>query len=259
MIQQTTQQPLWLQYSRLCDLPAWDDGLNWLSGPERVECDHWRSPIRRQAWLSGRWIAKQMVCQRWSLDSESMPDISIRSIDQNGQAVRPSIEIQGVPETAYCLSITHTEKAVLVALSNTSATRVGIDLCDQKDLPDSFAQTWFTPLERQQLDSLAADPDAYPHEAVVEKTRLRTNWITKTWATKESIYKAYNRGEPFAPLQIEVFWDAKTPVCRYGDHLFGDELQLTTWNVDNHIAVSAVIVESTVGQEMETFLRESIS
>jgi 4'-phosphopantetheinyl transferase EntD len=86
----------------------------------------------------------------------------------------------------WCLSIAHTDRAALAAVSCDPATMVGIDLVRPEVLRPSFLETWFTASERQWL---AAEQ--------VER-------VAACWGVKEAVYKARQRGEGFAPRQIEI-------------------------------------------------------
>jgi len=233
---------LLIQYARLSELPRLAVEQDWLSPPEQDECGRrWRAADRRQMWLAGRWIAKQLIRQNVIGLSTRASDISIQSIDEQGRAARPRVRVGDHSQTEWCLSITHSARGVLVALATAHDTRVGIDLCERRPYPPGFTSTWFTRQEQKRLD---------PGQQEL---------IGRTWAAKESIYKACNHGEPFAPRRIEVSWDAGSTRCRYGDYVFGNELVLETWTVDNHIAVSAVVTgleESAICPRNDTFLRK---
>lgn len=218
----TQSHALLTRYARLTEWSGLSLDQNWLSHQEREECDRWRTPERRQMWLAGRWVAKQLIRQNLPDTSTHAGEITILSTNDQKRSVRPSIQIREQPQTDWCLSITHSQRGVLVALAQGSNIKVGIDICEPHSFPASFQNTWFTP--REQAAFAMGIPEL----------------VRRTWTAKEAIYKAVNQGEPFAPRQIEISWAASSIVCRYGDYIFGDELVLNTWTVDNQIAVSAV-------------------
>lgn len=212
------------RYARLSERSDHHNDLKWLSVEEERELAHWRHPIRQQAWLDGRWTCKNLIreCLDNSNEIPEFTEISILSLDEKGRAVRPQIRLAGQARP-WTLSITHSDRAILVAFSMDPNRKLGVDLCQQQCLTDRFIQTWFTSDEQKQLN---------------QHSPLN---VCRAWAAKESIYKAINRGESFAPRRIEVFWNNNTVTCRYDHYVFGDELQLESWMIDNHVAVSAEI------------------
>jgi len=211
------------------------DDLQWLNAEELQELTHWHHQERRQAWLDGRWVSKILICECLGDSGEiaGFEEIGICSLNERGRAVRPQIHLRGRAKT-WALSITHTSRGVLVAFSREPGRCLGVDLCPQQSLSQHFIQTWFTPDEQDQLGA------APPRDAC------------RVWAAKESIYKAFNRGESFAPRCIEVFWNNDAPTCRYNNYRFGDELQLESWAVDNQVAVSAEIAGSQAPDQPES-------
>lgn len=216
---QTHAHHLCTKISDCSDRPV---GLDWLSPAEYPELARCRHESRRSAWLGGRWLSKVLIGEHFPQHRARPSLISIRSIDEQVRPVRPAVSVNDHPQP-WSLSITHSDRMVLVALSATATTLVGVDLCQYRALSSSFVDTWFTPRERKGWEN------------------LETEQVCRSWAAKESIYKACNRGEPFTPRRIEVFWDADTCVCRYDDYEFGEELTIQSWTVDDHAAVMVTL------------------
>ena len=211
-----------LRYASMSNRSNHPVDLNWLNPAECSELARWRNDSRRSAWLEGRRLIKELIGDHFPQHRARPSVISICSIDEQVRSVRPTVSIDGHRQP-WPLSITHSDRMVLVALSTSASTLVGVDLCQYRALPDSFVDTWFTSRERGRWQN------------------LETEQICRSWAAKESIYKACNHGEPFMPRRIEVFWDADRCVCRYDDYEFGDELTVQNWTVDDHAAVMVTL------------------
>ena len=217
-----------LRYSNFSQ--PWEvlDRTDWLSPGEREDLQRYSHRGRRRAWLAGRWVGKQLILETFCESVESSQHFSIRSLDEWFRPTRPTVRL-GKQELPVSISITHSESSLLVALSTLPYVRVGVDLCPLRAMPSSFSQTWFTPLERGQIEQKSGGNSE------------RTREICRLWAAKEAIYKACNRGESFAPHQIEVSWDRETWLCRYHDSVLKDELRLETWEVNDQVAVFATL------------------
>ena len=199
------------------------NGLDWLSPEETVEMKRWRNARRRHAWLAGRWLTKQIICENQPKLKNKFSDLCILSTDEQGRSVRPSIRVRGRTQT-WAISISHSDTHVLVAMATRPGIGVGVDLCSHHAFSSrNFLEMWFTKRERVMMDV------------------RHTEKICRIWAAKESVYKAYNRGEPFAPRRIEVWWNQDGATCRYDNYEFGSELQLTSSRLRGHTAVTAVL------------------
>jgi phosphopantetheinyl transferase len=220
-------QTVW-RYARLDDLrPAQhDDAEEGLSDDERAELNHWRNPRRREEWLLGRVLARQLVAEELG-DSSA---IEILSRDGLGRSVRPIVTIAGQP-LPVSLSISHTRLAVLVALCAVPGVSIGADLVPCAPLGNGLMEFWFD--EQEQL--LAENCGA------LEACRL--------WAAKEAVYKAANENDSFAPRQISL---ARAVVggefrCTYRGAALGDRCRISTWDCDEHFAVIAVVDRRPAG------------
>ncbi|MBI84182.1 MAG: hypothetical protein CMJ81_13355 [Planctomycetaceae bacterium] len=220
--------PIHLRCGRFSDSWEVPDNLDWLSYWERIELGRFSHRGRRRAWLAGRWVSKQLIRENHPEFVEGLRCFSIRSMDEQFRPTRPKICLKQ-RELPYTLSITHSDTNFLVALSTSAETKVGVDLCHLAPLPASFLTNWFTDSERERIDQIS------------DGEEQRTKEVCRLWAAKEAIYKACNRGESFAPRQVEVSWNTGPWTCRYYDNVWKDELRLKTWEVDGHVAVTATL------------------
>jgi len=185
-------------------------GVDWLSANERRALERLREPSRRDAWLAGRLLAKQLLATALSLDNSSWAASNHARYGQgNSAGVFPAQPLLDVPAGKYrnmeivsagarprvsignrrldrSLSIAHTGRGVLVALSRKPGISLGIDLVEPGLCGPGFADAWFTPSERHWLSSGKSCGSA------------------TIWAIKEAVYKAVNRGEPFYPRSFET-------------------------------------------------------
>ena len=132
---------------------------------------------------------------------------------------RPTAGYDSLGQT-WPLSISHTDRGVLVALGHGRDTQLGVDLTPQQTFSPGFLRLWFLPAE---LDWL--------------RQGNATQRAAFLWAAKEALYKALNHGEAFDPRHIEVLPGA---AYRYrGQPLVGERLR--SWSVDGQVAVVAVV------------------
>ncbi len=171
--------------------------VRWLSPVERAEFGRWRDITRGQAWLWGRFLAKDLILGATAGSASTGEPlhpamIEICSRDGFGRGIRPQVLVNGrlMP---WSVSIAHSDDTVLAALSLTPGLSVGVDLVGRRPLLGSFARMWLTAAEQMWCWSEAlAEPDL----------------PAKLWAVKEAFYKASNAGEPFRPEGTEVRRDA---------------------------------------------------
>ncbi len=157
--------------------------LDWLGADEHGEYDRLHDANRRRQWLAGRWLAKQLMLHAAGADDLAEWQILTRS--QRGQGVRPQVFRRG-RELDWTLSISHSDRGVLVAMASDPAVCVGVDLATSVPASAAFRRLWFTPAEQRWL---ADDPQ--------RRTRV-------LWTIKEATYKVAHAGEAWNPLQIEV-------------------------------------------------------
>lgn len=167
------------------------DWSHWLSPGEREVLEQLTDPRRREAWMCGRLLGKQLlvneVVRAQQLDGGVGPEqIEIHSLDVLGRPTRPRVTVQGRLQPWH-LSIAHTQQSVLVAVSCNPRLSVGVDIAAAGQFGNGFRELWLTPAERRWCEN------AQDH-----------GLVSTLWAIKEALYKAANRGERFAPASIEV-------------------------------------------------------
>ncbi len=191
-----------------------------LSADEQGVYAQFRPGPRRDTWLLGRLLAKNLVRAQlvrqpvtgWGTGSFFGPfragecacplavdpaRIEICSGPARGKGFRPRVAVDG-RQQSWSLSIAHTEKAVLVVLAADRRAAVGADLVEPGRYGRGFLELWFTPLEQSRLRDAGCP-----------------GLTAAVWAAKEAVYKAVNRGEPFRPQTLEVLADPRRGlVCR---------------------------------------------
>jgi hypothetical protein len=258
---------LTVRYGRLDDLreslPA--DESEWLTPAERREVTRYRAPSRRDGWLCGRALAKQVITcsclgppvgnalrgvlhgrcasgwhalrdegrgERRGTPATPMlgvppergefhpTEIEILSRDAQGNGVSPCVRIAG-EAMPWHLSISHSDRGVLVALSVDPTLRVGVDLASPDQTIPAAIGFWFTEGEREA-------------GCLSDARQAATGW-----AIKEAAYKALNTGEPFVPHRYEVVrrGDEYRVRCADADELISVEVR----DVDGHIAAHVAV------------------
>lgn len=209
------------RYTTMADLSVLDAAaaVRWLSPQEQQAWRRMRSAARRTTWLAGRIAAKQLL--RQCLSETGPADIHIESRG-GGRGQRPSVFISGRP-IPCALSIAHTSRGVLVAVSSEPGITLGVDLVGPQTCGLEHLAWCYTPAERRWL---AAGP-----------APARSS--EQLWAMKEAIYKACQQGEGFAPRQIEI-----VPGCdpRYAMLHRGRAVRsVQSWRVDGQFAALAIV------------------
>jgi len=200
----------------LAQMPALP--LAWLGAAELGELARLGDANRRTQWLAGRWLSKQLIGEETNV--AALGDLQIVSRDDRRRGVKPEIWL-GALRLDWSLSISHSDRGVLVALAATGETSVGVDLTVRVPASESFESAWFSAMERSRL---AGD----------RQRRART-----LWAIKEAVYKAANAGESWDPLNVEVTATAKGEFrCEYRGRELA-ELALAIEDIDGQVAVVA--------------------
>ena len=176
---------------------------SWLSPTELEERDCFRAPSRRRDWISGRWCAKQLLCQMFSQTADSLLEWQIVSRVSKRRGCRPTVFRNGIQQPidlslAHCAAITVAVAGQRrLSVDRRDAPRIGVDAVDRTELPDSFARTWFSTSERRLLRD-----HRWP--------------IAAGWAAKEAAFKAGNEGESFRPGCLQIV-DVDADGCRVQD------------------------------------------
>jgi phosphopantetheinyl transferase (holo-ACP synthase) len=146
-----------------------------------------RWPIRREGWLYGRLLAKQLLAtQAGELDPSR---IDVVSQDGLGRSVRPWVLEAGRTRVGV-LSIAHSTRSVLTALATEPGVTVGVDLTAIGSVDERIVELWFRESERAWVASAG----------LTERARRAAT----IWALKEAVYKATNAGEQFRPAGIAI-------------------------------------------------------
>lgn len=206
------------RYARLDALLSGAVGSDWLRGDELLEFDRIHDASRRQQWLAGRLLSRALLVETFSIDSGC--HLQVLSRDDRNLGVSPRVLLDG-REVDCGLSIAHSQRGVLVAVSQPRSAFVGVDLCDAIPVTAGFLRLWFTATEQHWIQA-----DSY---------RAAT-----AWAGKEAVYKAMGQGAAWNPREIEVLPAAKGGYqCRYQGRRL-DTLTLEVCELDDHVAAIAV-------------------
>ena len=209
------------RYVSLAELEAAiHDASRWLSTHEQVECSKFRSPERRISWIAGRMLAKQLILESLPTISPSPTKITITSRGSHGLGTRPRVLLQG-KTLQGSLSISHSQRGVAAVWSQQPNQCVGVDLAEEQQTSAGFRRLWLTEAERQ----FGRRRDLTPLAA---------------WVAKEAVFKACNRGESFAPRQLEIRPTANGQLTGsfFGTDLAG-ALSVQLWKVDGQIGALA--------------------
>ena len=156
--------------------------------------------------------------------------IEILSRNAEGRVSRPCLWRDGV-EQSWSMSISHSDRGVLVALTADAGTSLGVDLADCNAFSDGFVDLWFTPAER-----------AWFHETQCPDIACFI------WAAKEALYKACNEGESFAPRDVEILPDGR---YTYRNIALTD-CRLQSYTIDGQLAVLATVSRGPVLEHSST-------
>jgi phosphopantetheinyl transferase len=168
--------------ARLGDDPPGD----WLSPAETDRLAELRAPARRLEWLSGRWLAKELLQRLVTGLPASRRSIHIESLDGRGRAVRPQVYVGGRLQP-WRVSIAHSARFVYVAAARHATWRVGADVTPEWAVSHGFLNYWLTPAERDW-----------------SRRRNETSAACLVWSLKESWFKATGGDQRFAPRRWDV-------------------------------------------------------
>ena len=163
-------------------------GEQHLSPTERGDRKNYRHPARLKSWTWGRVLSKQIILESLAEPNLVLCEITICSRDERGRGCSPHVVLNGESLTG-CLSISHTERGVMVAWLPGVSGGIGVDLVDQNSnvFSSEAMRPWFTPAEQQELET---------------KENAQS---LKYWAAKEAAFKACQQeGETFIPKSIEI-------------------------------------------------------
>ena len=163
-----------------------ENKAGFLSPAELQKLSTLRFPKRRNEWLMGRWAAKSLIQSIPAYQHFSLDEIEI----QNGSEGAPYFRSPGGSASPDCLTISHSGRFALCALALGSDLRVGADLEKIEPRTETFIQDYFSPAERQLVDT-------YPAE-------IRATVVNLIWSAKESMLKALGVGLHWDTRQVEI-------------------------------------------------------
>jgi phosphopantetheinyl transferase len=203
----------------------------WLGADESRELDRLTDAHRRNQWLAGRWLAKQLITE--TAGPRDLADLQVLTRDHRNLGVRPRI-VSRAGDLGLVLSIAHTDSGVLVAIGSGSRRSLGVDLAPRAVPADEgFCRLWFSPLERQWIEH---DPAAR---------------VAQLWTIKEAVYKAANTGQSWSPRDVQVHpRGAGGFECSYRGRSL-DDLSIELGHFDNHLAAVAVLPRGTAGRRVD--------
>ena len=162
------------------------EASDFLSPSELQKFSAFRFPKRRKEWLLGRWTAKTLVHSIPSYRHYSLDQIEIRNAPEGA----PYLRLPERTAPAECLTISHSENFALCALTTGLDLHVGIDLEKIEARTETFVLDYFTPLERQLVETFPA--------------ASRATAVTLIWSAKESMLKALGVGLRQDTRSVEV-------------------------------------------------------
>jgi phosphopantetheinyl transferase len=215
---------VYTRYATIAELPLGTPDA-WLSPYEAAIWLSIRSAPRRDSWLAGRIVLKELLREAWWAVGKDLTEWQPSAVEimsrttSAGRGDRPTARGPSGPMPCS-LSLAHTQRGVLAALAVSENCSVGVDLVRPAD---AESLTWvFSDLERQWIRRSS-------NQAVA---------AARLWGMKEALYKACQRGEGFAPLNIDV-----TPghaPCMHGIDTTMRLFAQQCWSVDGQIAVLVV-------------------
>lgn len=207
-----------LRLVRYCNRRRWAGGFAkplaaWLGERELAELKRLRDPVRREQWLQGRWLAKELLA---NATGRTFAAIEITTRNEKAVGVAPKVQIEGEP-SPWRLSLSHSTRGVLAVLASRALWRIGTDLTETAPQSKGFRELWFTPAERAWI------------------ARRPSVRIASLWALKESVFKACNAGEPWCPRAIEFQPTPDGFKCSYRGQAL-DSLQNHVQTIDRQTA-----------------------
>jgi 4'-phosphopantetheinyl transferase len=163
------------------------DPVTFLSSQELNQLAEKRFPKRRNEWLHGRWVAKQLLHLQHPL-CKKLPLTEI--IIQREASGAPFACLEDGTRLPGSLSITHSSSLAASALELEVGCKVGIDLEKIEPREPGIFKTFFTVAEISYIQSL-------PKEDLPEGVNL-------IWSAKEAVLKALGAGLSLDTRSIEI-------------------------------------------------------
>ena len=160
--------------------------LGWLSPEELDRFQTFRFQKRRQDWLAGRWVAKNLLR---TLNSDSATfnycEMTIGNLPEGA----PYPLLRG-EKLKGCLSISHRGGRSVAAFTDNPDVSIGIDLELVEEKSDGFIEDYFTLTEAKRLFS-------YPDDK-------RACLASMLWSAREAMLKAHQSGLRLDTRYIEL-------------------------------------------------------
>ncbi len=181
-------------FSSFCFSAAFNDSIpyqeNILSSAEKEYASGISHPQTKQNWITGRFLVKQLLSQKYGGTLEPCSCLTIHSKDKMGRGCKPYLIDSRACYLPYIFSISHAENAVAVAVSNIPNSEIGIDITQLGSVSPVVQRQYFTESEIQLLQQCPAM--SFLPELI--------------WASKEAAFKANidSNKVPFRPKEYLV-------------------------------------------------------
>ena len=191
-----------------------------LTPQELRESSSWKTPRRSEAYLASRILAKEILQSTFVDCAVPLGDFEVLSKtvgQERGKA--PAVSRDGL-RLPVKISISHTDRMVLVGISEHHDDPFGVDLVSCASPTKGFQRVWFSREE---------------HEAYAKYTD--EIWL-RSWAVKEAAYKAVNEFIKFTPREIcalpenENLWNVRF-AKRTSNQI--DSLSVKVWKARTHL------------------------
>lgn len=160
--------------------------LHWLSISEDNFLQTLRFPKRRDEWLAGRWLAKNLLLQgSKSLSNAQMNEIAI---EKNADG-SPFVNWKGTILPGS-ISISHRSGIIAAAWTSCPDFRIGIDLELVEPKAISFIEDYFTNTEIETVLNQELEEQACISSLI--------------WSAKEAVMKAMHTGLSIDTRQVEI-------------------------------------------------------
>ena len=159
--------------------------LNWLTISEELYLQTLRFPKRREEWLAGRWLAKNLLV----MVSDTLSDTPLNEISIEKKSDGSPFAVWKGNILPGSISISHRSGFIAAAWTPCSEFRIGIDLELVEPKAISFIEDYFTRNEKETV--LNQEP---------EKQACVSSLI---WSAKEAVMKAMHTGLSIDTRQVE--------------------------------------------------------
>lgn len=190
--------------------------LDWLSLPEQNRYQQFRFPKRQKDWLSGRFVAKNLL-SNLLIYSDTLPfrELSILNEDSGAPFV-----IWKDQRLEGSLSISHRSDCAIAAFCFDPEISIGIDLEEIEAKSRGFVEDYFTEPEVQMVLALPIEEQALAasllwsgREAIVKALHIGLRIDTRQIALKLAPLTCHEDWQPIEILQcpseaknLRLFW-----------------------------------------------------